>query len=393
MRAWLAAIIGLGCLAATGCGGHAKYATMALEEENRQLEDMIYQQQAELERAHQALEACRRASPSGPPPGAGAAAPPPAAAAAPKPGAPDLSRPPVMVEMPSAPSSQIPDTLKDTEAPRYQEPAGEPSPLNDAPTLQLPAGPEGVPGLQMPGPLPPNGNAPQPLRKSSPQRVPATSPQSTSRENRASSASSQVVEITLNDALTGGCQTVPGRGDKGISLLLEPRDEEGRLIPAPAPVSVVVLDPALQGPAARVARWDFSAEQLAPLYRQASTGEGFHLEMHWPSAPPVHEDLQLFVRYVTKDGRRVETQRRIRVAVAGSASRDQTADRRQPAPRGPNGEPGWQQRPASSEPAEPVRLSSRPVTVEPRAASVAPTPPAESAPPKLARPAWSPERR
>lgn len=403
MRAWLAAIIGLGCLAATaGCGGHAKYANLALEEENRQLEDVIYQQQAELERTHQALEACRQAKPVGPPPGAAGVVPPPALVppvVPRKPGAPDTSRPPVMVEMPSAPTTQVPDTLKETEAPPFLGGQGKPSRLNEAPTLQLPATPENAPRLEMPEPQPSDKRAPQPLRNPSGEAIPAPASENSTQGRRRlpgnGVASAQVAEITLNDAMTGGCQTDPERGDRGIGLLLEPRDGNGRLIAAPASVSVVVLDPAMQGQAARVARWDFSAEQLAPLYRKGSSGEGFHLEMLWPAAPPVHEELHLFVRYVTSDGRRLETQRQIRVAVAGSGSQGLTADRRGSPPVGPNGERTWQQRPSSptpAAPAEPLRLSSRAASPVPRDAAALP-PPRETSPSKPTRPVWSPERR
>ncbi len=398
MRAWLTAIIGLGCLAVTGCGGQAKHAIYALEEENRKLEDMIYQQQAELERTQQALESCRQANAgrSGAGRSPAAVASPdvrgPAVTSPPASGAPDTSRPPLTIEMPSAPTTEIPETLKNSEAPRFPGASG------SGPKLEgLPA-PGSAPQLEVPGPLPSEKKPPQPLRGPSQEVIPPPAPQSKRPEQGRVSGgdrqSTQVVEITLNDALTGGCHTDPQRGDQGISLLLEPRDGDGRLIAAPAAVSVVVLDPALQGEAARVARWDFSAEQLGSLYRRTSAGEGFHLEMLWPGAPPAHETLQLFVRYVTSDGRKLEVQRRIRVAVGGGGSGELTADRRGMASVGPNGERGWQQRATSAPPAEPLRLSSRLSSAASRVtASPSPSPPSvESSSPKLSRPTWSPER-
>jgi hypothetical protein len=193
----------------------------------------------------------------------------------------------------------------------------------------------------------------------------------------------------LNDNLTGGCQTDPRQGDRGIVVVVEPRDAQGRLVEAPAAVSVVVLDPALEGQAARVARWDFTAQQLAPLHRKGSWGEGYHLEMLWPDAAPVHENLQLFVRYVTSDGRKLETQRKIRVATAGSGEADRTANRRG-APSA-SVAPSWQQRPASPAPAEPMRLSSRLASPTAPISARAPAPAPEV--PKVARPTWSPDRR
>jgi len=310
MKAWLAAIIGLGCLMAGGCGGgSAKQAIRALEEENRRLEDMVFQQQGELVRAHQELGACRGRGAAAQP-GAVPTAPPPAIMAPVRPGAPDTSRPPLSVELPSTPSSQVPDTLKKTEAPPFSGAKGD-GKLNQTPSVQLPETPEGSPRLDIPQPLPTEKRRPQPLRTPGDEVIPAPAPESgTGKAGHTSSA--RVVEIALNDGLTGGCQTDPQQGDRGIVVVLEPRDAQGRLVEAPGAVSVVVVDPALEGQAARVARWDFTAEQIATLHRKGVWGEGYHLEMVWPGTAPAHEDLQLFVRYVTSDGRKLETQRKIR---------------------------------------------------------------------------------
>jgi len=153
MKAWLAAIIGLGCLMAGGCGGgSAKQAIRALEEENRRLEDMVFQQQGELDRAPQELGACRGRGAAAQP-GAVPTAPPPAIMAPVRPGAPDTSRPPLSVELPSTPSSQVPDTLKKTEAPPFSGAKGD-GKLNQTPSVQLPETPEGSPRLDIPQPLP-----------------------------------------------------------------------------------------------------------------------------------------------------------------------------------------------------------------------------------------------
>lgn len=391
MKAWLAAIIGLGCLTAGACGGgSAKQAIRALEEENRQLEDMVFQQQGELQRAQRELDACRGRGAAAPP-GAVPVAPPPIVAPV-RPGAPDTSRPPLSVELPSTPSSEVPDTLKQTEAPPFSGAKGG-GKLNQTPSVQLPATSEGAPRLEIPQPLPNDKRRPQPLKTPGEETIPAPAPENGTGKggHTSSAASARVAEIALNDSLTGGYQTDPQQGDHGIVVVLEPRDAQGRLVEAPAPVSVVVVDPALEGQAARVARWDFTAEQLATLHRKGAWGEGYHLEMLWPSTAPAHENLQLFVRYVTSDGRKLETQRKIRVAVAGSGNAERTASRR--GVPSASAAPGWQQRPASPSPApaEPRRLSAR------LSSPTAPVSPRASAPapqvPLVARPTWSPERR
>jgi hypothetical protein len=131
-----------------------------------------------------------------------------------------------------------------------------------------------------------------------------------------------VDRVTLNRALTGGYDRDARSGDAGVAVLVEPRDVQGRLVPAAGPISVVLLDRGLSGNAARVARWDFTAEQTATLYRKTPYGEGFFLEMPWSGNPPAHSHLHLFVRYSTKDGRNVEASREVDVAVPAGKGRN-----------------------------------------------------------------------
>ena len=88
-------------------------------------------------------------------------------------------------------------------------------------------------------------------------------------------------------------------------------------IDAPAEISVVVIDPALEGNAARVARWDFTAAETAAMFRRSGASLAIHLTMARPTDPPTHHKLHLFVRYVTADGRKLQTDERIEVALPG----------------------------------------------------------------------------
>ena len=125
----------------------------------------------------------------------------------------------------------------------------------------------------------------------------------------------RVDRITLNRAATGGYDRDARLGDAGVTALVEPRDARGELAPAAGPVSVVILDGGRSGKAARVARWDFTTEQVASLYRKSPYGEGIYLEMPWPGSPPERSHLQMFVRYTTQDGRNLEASQELDVAV------------------------------------------------------------------------------
>ena len=72
---------------------------------------------------------------------------------------------------------------------------------------------------------------------------------------------SPVAQITLHPALTGGIGTGVRSGDEGLLVVVEPRDFGGNIVNAPGEISVALLDPALSGEQARLARWDFAAAQ------------------------------------------------------------------------------------------------------------------------------------
>jgi hypothetical protein len=182
--------------------------------------------------------------------------------------------------------------------------------------------------------------------------------------------SRRVATISINRSLTGGIGSEDRPGDQGLLVVIEPRDRSGRAVDAPAEVNVVVLDEALQDAAARFARWDFTAAETAAMFRRNGANRAMHLTMAWPGDPPAHSKLHLFVRYVTADGRKLETDQMIEVALPG----DKTTQWK------PN------QRPAES----PPPAASPAANASPSATPHTATRSNESKP---RRPVWSPERR
>jgi hypothetical protein len=126
-----------------------------------------------------------------------------------------------------------------------------------------------------------------------------------------------VVQITLNRKLTGGHNVDGHPGDEGVMVVVEPLDADGGLLEVPGAVSIVVLDPEVEGESARVARWDFSAKEAAEYIKRTPLGDGLHFDLRWPHSPPVHRVLNLYVRYTTADGRRLQVEKQIEVDPPG----------------------------------------------------------------------------
>lgn len=123
----------------------------------------------------------------------------------------------------------------------------------------------------------------------------------------------RVVKLALNRQLTGGLSHDGHMGDEGIMVVFEPRNAVGQLVKEPGDVSIVVVDPAVTGAGARVARWDFTADEVSQHFKKSALGQGLHFELPWPSNPPKHKKLQLFVRYVGSDGRKINADQPINI--------------------------------------------------------------------------------
>ncbi len=135
----------------------------------------------------------------------------------------------------------------------------------------------------------------------------------------------QIARIVLNKQLTGGATHVQGSED-GIVVVFEPRNVRGEMVGEPGDVSIALVDPQRSGPGARLARWDFAAKDaFEQFHRSGPTGRGYAFELPWPEAAPQNKELQLFVRYVTPDGRKLISQMMVNVDPPQTAGRWRTA--------------------------------------------------------------------
>lgn len=214
----------------------------------------------------------------------------------------------------------------------------------------------------------------------------------------------RVTQIFLNPLLTGGDDLDSEPGDDGLSVLVEPRNKSNQFVPQPGRVSVVVLDPSKQGDAARVARWDFDPTATREKLQRVSSARGIHLRLPWPADPPKTNKLQLFVRYETADGRKLQAEREINITLPGQYShrwtpRPPDRPRRTPEQLAKQTETAHQPQPtpaAEPTPAAPSTTAQAPAQSPTPATTAASNAPADkSAAPTQAKrnvPTWSPYR-
>jgi len=378
MKAWKPSVILALCLGAAACRSDPNIAL--LERELRLQEDKIYQLQDELELCSDELQEARRKL----------------AQAEQAPATSSVSRPTGARSLPAEahPGTLVPEAIPAVEVPPD---SGGANPAAGA----APAGAAG-PGF--------------PVRGVGLQRKPAV----------VAGSSRQVAAIELNRLATGGFRRGRAAGHEGVMVVIEPRDAQGRIVAAAGQISVVVVDPSLPGDVGRIARWDFAAEEAESLLVADGPAPGLHLELPWPAEPPQNEDLHLFVRYITADGRKLQTDRPIKIELADAPPRTaqpaqvgpmltgEPSDRSTSAPPpaaatavaptpllprgtptasetaadgadGRNAGPAAEARPTADDPAPP-QATGRNESPRPAAAPARPTT-------AVKRPAWSPERR
>lgn len=338
-------------LFATGCGNRVRYEL--LERDLRWQEDDLYCLEDQLDEVCAQLESCRRENDTlrdenaqlrqnG---GGGRSASPrrllgDTPAEMPAEAAPNIDL--------GQPSEALPPILRGPDRRGTDKPGPQAPPYQGPPTIDPLPSDEGSPESRFPGPsfitpgaaeeLPPMEievpEAPSRVgRRTSAMEVidePKPKLGDLFKRNEDTPLDEFVTQITLNRMMTGGHNVDGHLGDEGLIVVVEPRNADGQVVRARGKLSLVVLDAAERGEAARVARWDFASGEVAARFREGVFGKGLKFELRWPNRPPSHRDLRLYARLTTEDDRILEVDGAIRVELPGRTPGHWTATGRPP---------------------------------------------------------------
>ncbi len=129
----------------------------------------------------------------------------------------------------------------------------------------------------------------------------------------------QVVRIALDPARTSGADFDGKRGDDGVTVLIQCKNDAGQVVLDPGAISVALLDPNRPADQARVARWDLNAQQVTKLAEDPAANGGWKLHFAWPDRPPTATLLRLYVRYTTTDGQHFDAEQEIHIELPPGA--------------------------------------------------------------------------
>jgi hypothetical protein len=384
MKMSLLAVAGLICLALAGC--RTDPTVTLLERQNRLLEDEVYRLRGVIQDYDEGTtqncivtEGAEAASAQGEIRKTRQPSAEPSESYAPRSRKSPSSRsiPGPTVEMPNEASSVIPDTLKRPLGTRAPVEPGKQNAPETPKQWQEPPGPN-LPGQQ--------GTEKSGLNKTS--GIHPTG----GYETVAKADSKYVGQLVLNRMLTGGFSTEGRHGDDGVLAVIEPRDANGRRLEAPGDVAVMIVDPSKTGPQAKLARWDFPAAETAKLFRGSGIARGMYVECPWPDRPPENNRLHLYVRYTTRDGRKLETDQYVEVALPGEKAARWTPAEPEPQPPAARDRGLTSYQRSDTEAAESDAADSSSDDSQPPPRPRSPRTASRANSPALQRPVWSPER-
>lgn len=190
------------------------------------------------------------------------------------------------------------------------------------------------PSVELPGTgVPPRGREPvdlQPPTIELPEPTDAPQVELPPESGQSGAVHAPPTQLVINTRLTGGMNRDGREGDEGLLVVFEPRDAAGNLVNWPGKVSVVAMDPSLEGAAARVARWDFSSDEVTNHTMSTVFGRGLQFELPWPSNPPSSRELVVFVRFTTDDGRKLTAETPILIDPPGADAPGQDRQTKRP---------------------------------------------------------------
>jgi len=147
----------------------------------------------------------------------------------------------------------------------------------------------------------------------------------------------RVTHLVINPVLSGGHNFDQVAGPDGIAVVFQPRNLGDKFVDQAADVSIAAVDPELPQEESVLSQWDFSAHEIYHRTKIEPAAErGIHLKLPWRDKTPKGDKVDVYVRYISDDGRTMETR-----ATLGMKRRPKFSKR-------------WTPRPAGNPPRQPV---------------------------------------
>ncbi len=128
----------------------------------------------------------------------------------------------------------------------------------------------------------------------------------------------RVVELAFHPTLSRAINMDDRPDDDALYLVLQPKNERGQMVPVAADLTVFVLDPAREGEAAKIGRWEYTASEVTAKLQPIGSEQGIHLRLPWNGPDPSADRVIVFALFKFDNGRQVMGEKEIYLASDGS---------------------------------------------------------------------------
>lgn len=128
----------------------------------------------------------------------------------------------------------------------------------------------------------------------------------------------RVIELAFHPALSRAINMDERPGPDGLYLVLQPKNEQGQMVPASAELMVFALDPAREGDQAKIGRWEFTAAEVQQKFQPIGSEQGIHLRLPWTGDKPTADRVIVFALYKFTNGRQVMGEKEIYLSDDGN---------------------------------------------------------------------------
>ena len=132
------------------------------------------------------------------------------------------------------------------------------------------------------------------------------------------SSGSRIENIILNADSVSGYDNNGMAGDDGVNINIELQFSHHDSIGSPGEFTISVIDPEQPADKQRLGLWKFSRHQTDSMVSGDQGRPAFSTKLPWQNGPAEHENLLLFVRLKTDDGRTLEKSMQFNVQTAQS---------------------------------------------------------------------------
>ncbi len=128
----------------------------------------------------------------------------------------------------------------------------------------------------------------------------------------------RVIELAFHPTLSRAIDMDDRPDDDGLYLVLQPKNERGQMVPVAADLTIFALDPARQGDAAKIGRWEYSAADVEAKMQPIGNEQGIHFRLPWNGPDPSADRVIVFALFKFENGRQVMGEKEIFVSSDGS---------------------------------------------------------------------------